>query len=80
MLVEAGIVRGRRVTSWPTLRADIHNAGGAWVDEEVVEDSGVVTSRKPDDIPAFNERMIALFAKGTAPKSRKAAASGSRSR
>ena len=80
MLVEAGIVRGRTVTSWPSLRADIHNAGGAWVDEEVVEDSGIVTSRKPDDIPAFNARMIELFAKGTAPKSRPTVASGSRGR
>ena len=62
MLVESGVVRGRRVTSWPTLQTDIRNAGGTWVDEEVVVDNGVVTSRKPDDIPAFNEKMIELFA------------------
>jgi protease I len=61
MLVESGVVRGRRVTSWPTLQTDIRNAGGNWVDEQVVVDDGVVTSRKPDDIPAFNEKMIELF-------------------
>lgn len=64
MLVEAGVVRGRTVTSWPTLETDIRNAGGRWVDEEVVVDSGLVTSRNPDDIPAFNQRMIAEFAHG----------------
>jgi protease I len=64
MLVEAGVVRDRRLTSWPTLRTDIVNAGGNWVDEEVVVDSGLVTSRKPDDIPAFNEKMIEEFAEG----------------
>ena len=62
MLVESGVVRGRRVTSWPTLETDIRNAGGTWVDEEVVVDDGIVTSRKPDDIPAFNEKMIEQFA------------------
>jgi protease I len=61
MLVEANIVRGHTLTSWPSLQTDIRNAGGTWVDREVVEDNGLVTSRKPDDIPAFNERMIALF-------------------
>jgi protease I len=61
VLVEAGVVRGRRVTSWPTLETDIRNAGGEWVDEEVVVDGNLVTSRKPDDIPAFNEKMIELF-------------------
>ena len=64
MLVEAGVVRGRRVTSWPTLQTDIRNAGGEWVDEEVVVDRGLVTSRKPDDIPAFNEKMVAQFSSG----------------
>jgi protease I len=59
MLVEAGAVRGRTITSWPSLQTDIRNAGGNWVDQEVVVDHGVVTSRKPDDIPAFNEKMIA---------------------
>ena len=62
MLVESGVVRGKRVTSWPTLETDIRNAGGEWVDEEVVVDGNVVTSRKPDDIPAFNEKMLELFA------------------
>jgi protease I len=62
VLVESGIVRGRRVTSWPTLETDIRNAGGEWVDEEVVVDDNVVTSRKPDDIPAFNEKMLEMFA------------------
>ncbi len=64
MLVEAGVVRGRKLTSWPTLRTDISNAGGHWVDEEVVVDGGLVTSRKPDDIPAFNVKMIEEFAEG----------------
>jgi protease I len=64
MLVEAGAVRGRTVTSWPSLKTDIRNAGGNWVDEEVVLSNGLVTSRKPDDIPAFNRQIIDLFAKG----------------
>jgi protease I len=63
MLVEAGVVRGRTVTSWPSLQTDIRNAGGEWVDDEVVVDGNLVTSRKPDDLPAFNEKMIELFAK-----------------
>ncbi len=58
MLVEAGAVRGRTITSWPSLQTDIRNAGGNWVDQEVVVDNGVITSRRPDDIPAFNEKMI----------------------
>lgn len=62
MLVEAGAVRGRTVTSWPSLQTDIRNAGGNWVDQEAVVDNGVLTSRKPDDIPEFNRRMIELFA------------------
>jgi protease I len=61
VLVEAGVVRGRRVTSWPTLETDIRNAGGEWVDDEVVVDGNLVTSRKPDDIPAFNREMTRLF-------------------
>jgi protease I len=64
VLVEAGIVRDRKLTSWPTLQTDIRNAGGNWVDEEVVVDQGLVTSRKPDDIPAFNRKMIEEFAEG----------------
>jgi protease I len=61
VLVEAGVVRGRCVTSWPTLETDIRNAGGEWVDREVVVDGNLVTSRKPDDIPAFNREMTRLF-------------------
>lgn len=64
-LVEAGAVRGRSLTSWPSLRTDITNAGGLWSDREVVVDSGLVTSRKPADIPAFNARMIEEFAEGS---------------
>jgi protease I len=61
VLVEAGAVRGKRVTSWPTLETDIRNAGGDWVNEEVVVDGNLVTSRKPDDIPAFNREMLRIF-------------------
>src|ERR1700758_1090073 len=61
VLVESGVVRGRRVTSWPTLETDIRNAGGEWVDEDVVVDANIVTSRKPDDIPAFNREMLRIF-------------------
>jgi protease I len=64
VLVEAGVVQGRKLTSWPTLQTDIRNAGGNWVDEQVVVDQGLVTSRKPDDIPAFNAKMIEEFAEG----------------
>ncbi|WP_394821723.1 type 1 glutamine amidotransferase domain-containing protein [Pendulispora albinea] len=63
-LIEADAVRGRRITSWPTLRSDLKNAGANWVDEPVVVDDGIVTSRKPDDIPKFNEKMIEEFAEG----------------
>jgi protease I len=62
MLVEADVVRGRTVTSWPSVRTDLRNAGANWVDREVVRDQNLVTSRKPDDIPAFNREMISLFA------------------
>jgi len=64
MLVEADVVRGRTITSWPSLRTDIRNAGAEWVDREVVTDEGLVTSRKPDDIPAFNAKMIEEFGEG----------------
>jgi protease I len=64
VLVEAGAVSGRKLTSWPTLQTDIRNAGGNWVDREVVGDQGLVTSRKPDDIPAFNKKMIEEFCEG----------------
>jgi protease I len=62
MLVEADVVSGRRVTSWPSLQTDLRNAGAEWVDEEVVVDGSLVTSRKPDDLPAFNDAMLELFA------------------
>jgi protease I len=62
MLVESGVVRGHRVTSWPSLKTDIINAGGDWVDQPVVHDRLLVTSRKPDDIPHFNKAAIELFA------------------
>jgi len=63
-LIEAGGIRGRKVTSWPSLQSDLRNAGATWVDQEVVTDNGLVTSRKPDDIPAFNGKMIEEFAEG----------------
>ncbi len=62
-LVEADGVRGRKLTSWPSLRTDIQNAGGTWTDEEVVVDRNLVTSRKPADIPAFNREMLKAFAR-----------------
>ncbi len=64
MLVEAGVVRGRKLTSWPSLQTDIRNAGGEWTDQEVVTDHGLVTSRKPADIPAFNRKIVEEFAEG----------------
>jgi protease I len=64
MLVEADVVRGRKVTSWPSLETDIRNAGGNWVDEEVVVDQGLVTSRKPDDLPAFCKKLVEEFCEG----------------
>ncbi|MFL6451286.1 MAG: type 1 glutamine amidotransferase domain-containing protein [Bryobacteraceae bacterium] len=64
MLVEADVVRGRKLTSWPSLQTDIRNAGGEWTDEQVVTDKGLVTSRKPDDIPAFNKKLIEEITEG----------------
>jgi protease I len=64
LLVEANVVKGLKITSWPSLQTDIRNAGGEWVDEPCVNDRGVVTSRKPDDIPAFNQKAIEEFAEG----------------
>lgn len=64
LLIEAGVVMGREVTSWPSLKTDLINAGAIWVDREVVVDNGLVTSRKPDDIPAFIDKAIEEFAAG----------------
>ena len=68
-IIETGAARGRRLTSWPSLKTDLRNAGADWVDQEVVVDRNLVTSRKPDDIPAFNTTMIELFkeARSAAP-------------
>jgi protease I len=63
-LIEAGVVRGRVLTSWPSLKTDITNAGGTWVDKEVVTDKGLITSRKPDDLRAFNKEIITEFSRG----------------
>lgn len=60
-VIEAGAARGRRIASWPSLKTDLRNAGAEWVDEEVVVDGNLVSSRKPDDIPAFNREVIKLF-------------------
>jgi protease I len=62
-LVEAGVVDGRTLTSWPSLQTDLRNAGATWVDEEVVVDGNLVTSRNPDDLPAFNRELLDLFAR-----------------
>jgi protease I len=63
-LIDAGGVRGHTMTSWPSLQTDLRNAGAEWVDREVVQDNNLVTSRKPDDIPAYNRAMIDLFSRG----------------
>ena len=64
VLIDAGVVRGRTLTSWPAIKTDVRNAGGTWIDKEVVVDKGLVTSRKPDDISAFNRKMIEEFHEG----------------
>ena len=64
VLIDADLVRGRILTSWPGIKTDVRNAGGTWVDREVVVDQGLVTSRNPDDIPAFNAKMIEEFCEG----------------
>ena len=75
-LIDAGGVRGRNMTSWPSLQTDLRNAGAKWTDEEVVVDQGLVTSRKPADIPAFNRKMIEEFHEG--PQSMRGRASGAK--
>jgi protease I len=70
-LIEADVVKGKKITSWPSLKTDLKNAGADWVDRAVVVDHGLVTSRKPDDIPAFNKKMIEEFAEGRKQRSRK---------
>lgn len=67
MLVEAGVVRGRTLTSWPSLKTDIENAGGHWVDEPVVVNHGLVTSRKPADLPQFDAKIVEEFSEGRDP-------------
>ncbi|HET7881362.1 MAG TPA: type 1 glutamine amidotransferase domain-containing protein [Acetobacteraceae bacterium] len=71
-IVEAGAAKGRRMTSWPSLRTDLANAGANWVDEAAVVDGNLVTSRKPDDIPAFNQAMIELFQRSAGARRRAA--------
>jgi len=75
-LIEAGAAKGRTITSWPSLKTDLTNAGAKWVDEEVVVDKGLVSSRKPADIPAFNRKMLEEFAQ--APRPQQAAGSAAR--
>mgnify|MGYP000176763334 CR=1 FL=1 len=76
LLVEAGVVAGRKLTSWPSLETDIRNAGGRWVDEEVVVDAGLVTSRKPDDLEAFCAKAVEEFAEGEHAEQREKAQVG----
>jgi protease I len=68
MLAEAGVAEGRTVTSWPSIRTDLLNAGASWVDREVVEDGNLITSRKPDDLKAFCEALLRQIDQGTAPR------------
>jgi protease I len=78
-LVEADVLKGRTVTSWPSLRTDIRNAGGTWVDEEVHVDEGLVTSRNPGDIPAFTEKAIEEFCEGEHEEQSRSVEAGSAS-
>jgi protease I len=72
-LIEAGVVKGRTLTSWPSLQTDLKNAGANWVDREVVVDMGLVTSRNPKDLPAFNRKMVEEFAEGQHEQQRRSA-------
>ena len=72
LLIEAGVASGRKIASWPSLKTDLRNASAEWIDQEVVVDENLVSSRKPDDIPAFNRAMIDLFARMCAPMRRTA--------
>ena len=74
ILIDAGVVRGREITSWPSLRADLSNAGAQWVDREVVVDKGLISSRKPADIPAFNRELLAQLDKVRIGHGKRAAA------
>jgi protease I len=80
LLIEADVVRGRKMTSYPSVKKDLMNAGAKWVDEPVVVDQGLVTSRKPSDIPQFNAKMIEEFAEGEHAGQREAVGGGQRSR
>lgn len=79
-LIDAGVVAGRTLTSWPSLQTDLRNAGAEWVDEEVQVDNGLVSSRKPDDLDAFNAKILEEFAEGVHEGQRAGAASPPRSR
>jgi protease I len=76
-LVEADVLRGRTITSWPSLKTDIRNAGGKWVDEEVVVDEGLVSSRNPDDLPAFCAKLVEEFCEGVHEGQRQSVGSAS---
>jgi protease I len=76
-LVEADVLKGRKITSWPSLQTDIRNAGGTWVDEEVVVDEGLVSSRKPDDLPAFCSKIVEEFCEGVHEGQRQSVGSAS---
>ena len=73
VLISANLVRGRKMTSWPAIKVDMRNAGANWVDQEVIVDNGLVSSRKPDDIPEFNKKMVEEFAEGRHAKQRQMA-------
>jgi protease I len=75
-LIEADVVRDRTLTSWPSLKTDLRNAGANWIDEEVHVDEGLVTSRKPDDLPAFNAKIVEEFAEGVHEGQRASAQAG----